>query len=256
VDDLEFALRLADAADAISTSWFRKADLPVEAKPDDTPVSIADREVEAALRETISRHRPGHGVVGEEYGVTESADGARWIIDPIDGTKNYVRGVPVWATLIALEVHGAYEIGVVSAPALGFRWWGARGAGAWRNGDAIRVSDVSTLADAFLSSDSYNTFESWMPDRAAGFRRLVDRCARSRGYGDFWSHMLVAEGAIDIAVEPSVTLWDLAASCVIVEAAGGRFTNVDGAPGPDGGSVVATNGLLHDTVMEALHADA
>ncbi|HUR77039.1 MAG TPA: inositol monophosphatase family protein [Acidimicrobiales bacterium] len=256
--DLAFALSLADAADEISMKWFRSTDLPVEAKSDDTPVSIADREVEEKLRSMIAKDHSDSGVIGEEFGVHEASDGTstRFVIDPIDGTKNYVRGVPVWATLIALEVEGVCELGVVSAPALGYRWWGVLGAGAWRNGEEIHVSSTATIEEAFLSSDSYTTFKQWDPPRSDAWDALVARCARTRGYGDFWSHMLVAEGAIDIAVEPSVTLWDLAASSVIVEAAGGRFTSLDGVPGPDGGNVVATNGLLHDAVLGALNANA
>ncbi len=254
--ELDFVLSLADAADAISMKWFRAKDLPVEAKPDDTPVSIADREVEEKLRKRIAKKHSDSGVIGEEFGIHEasSAGGIRFVIDPIDGTKNYVRGVPVWATLIAMECDGEYEIGVVSAPALGYRWWGVRGVGAWRNGEEIHVSSVSRLEDAFLSSDSYTSFSQRSAAEGAAFDGLVRRVARSRGYGDFWSHMLVAEGAVDIAVEPEVTLWDLAASYVIVEAAGGRFTNVAGEPGPDGGSCIATNGLLHDAVVESLRA--
>lgn len=251
--DFAFAQSLADAADQISMRWFRSVDLPVVAKPDDTPVSIADRQVEERLRTMIAAERTDNGVVGEEFGVTDSTAGTRWVIDPIDGTKNYVRGVPVWATLIALEVEGVFELGIVSAPALGFRWWGVHGAGAWRNGEPIQVSQVSSIDEAFLSSDSYTTFATHDPPRSVAWDALVARCGRTRGYGDFWSHMLVAEGAIDIAVEPSVTLWDLAASYVIVEAAGGRFTNVAGEPGPGGGSVIATNGVLHDAVVAALN---
>jgi histidinol-phosphatase len=247
-------LSLADAADKISTKWFRSKDLPVEAKPDDTPVSIADREVEEKLRKMIAKKHSDSGIIGEEFGVHEASDGGtRFVIDPIDGTKNYVRGVPVWATLIALECDGAYEVGVVSAPALGYRWWGVRGVGAFRNGDEIHVSDTATIEDAFLSSDSYTTFEK-RHSGPANWNALTKRVARSRGFGDFWSHMLVAEGAIDIAVEPEVTLWDLAASSVIVEAAGGRFTDLAGNPGPGGGSVIATNGVLHDEVVKALNA--
>jgi histidinol-phosphatase len=253
--ELEFVLALADAADKISLKWFRSRDLPVEAKADDTPVSIADREVEQKVRSLIAKKHSDSGIIGEEFGVHEASDGGtRFVIDPIDGTKNYVRGVPVWATLIALECDGVFEVGVVSAPALGYRWWGVRGAGAWRNGDAIHVSDTATIEDAFLSSDSYTTFDQWDPARADAWRALTGRVARSRGYGDFWSHMLVAEGAVDIAVEPSVTLWDLAASSVIVEAAGGTFTDLSGTPGPGGGSVIATNGVLHDAVVKALNA--
>jgi histidinol-phosphatase len=252
--ELAFVLSLADAADEISMKWFRSTDLPVEAKPDDTPVSIADREVEETLRRLIAKQHSDSGVIGEEFGVHEpSSGGTRFVIDPIDGTKNYVRGVPVWATLIALEVEGRYEVGVVSAPALGYRWWGVLGKGAWRNGEEIHVSDVARLEDAFLSSDSYTTFAQHGPALSDAFDRLVAHCGRTRGFGDFWSHMLVAEGAIDIAVEPEVTLWDLAACSVIVEAAGGRFTNIAGVPGPDGGSAVATNGLLHDDVIEVFN---
>ena len=253
--ELAFTLSLADAADKISMKWFRRRDLPVEAKPDDTPVSIADREVEEKLRKLIAKNHSDSGIIGEEFGVLEAAAGGmRFIIDPIDGTKNYVRGVPVWATLIALECDGELEIGVVSAPALGYRWWGVRGVGAWRNGDPIHVSDTATIEESFLSSDSYTTFRQHGPERGDAFDALVARVARSRGYGDFWSHMLVAEGAIDIAIEPSVTLWDLAASCVIVEAAGGTFTDLAGKRGPAGGSVIATNGVLHDAVVNALNA--
>lgn len=253
--ELDFVLSLADAADKISTKWFRATDLPVEAKADDTPVSIADREVEEKVRGLIAKKHSDSGIVGEEFGVYESqSGGTRFIIDPIDGTKNYVRGVPVWATLIALEVDGVFEVGVVSAPALGYRWWGVHGVGAWRNGDPIHVSTTATIEDAFLSSDSYTTFRQHRPSLGDAFDALVARCGRSRGFGDFWSHMLVAEGAIDIAVEPEVTLWDLAASSVIVEAAGGRFSSLDGTPGPGGGSVIATNGVLHDAVVAALQS--
>lgn len=251
--DLDFMLSLADAADKISLKWFRAKDLPVEAKPDDTPVSVADREVEEKLRKMIAKKHSDSGIIGEEFGVIEPSDGGtRFVIDPIDGTKNYVRGVPVWATLIALECDGAFEVGVVSAPALGYRWWGVHGKGAWRNGDEIHVSDTATIEDAYLSSDSYTTFRQHGPERGDAFDALVARCGRTRGFGDFWSHMLVAEGAIDIAIEPEVTLWDLAASSVIVEAAGGRFTNLAGESGPGGGSVIATNGVLHDAVVKAL----
>lgn len=249
--DLALALEMADAADAISMKWFRTANLPVEAKPDDTPVSIADREVEQAVRALVTARRPDHGVLGEEFGVTPSAGGARWIIDPIDGTKNYVRGVPVWASLIGLEVDGEMALGVVSAPAIGHRWWGVVGEGAWRNGEAIRVSDTATLGDAFLSSDSYTTFAQ--TGRGAQFDALVAACGRTRGFGDFWSHVLVADGSIDVAVEPEVSLWDLAACAAIVVAAGGRFTNLLGEAGPGGKSAVATNGVLHDAVLAVLN---
>ena len=249
--DLEFALDLADEADAISLGRFRAVDLVVESKPDLTPVTEADRAVEQALRRRIEAERPGHGVLGEEFGAEGSAE-CRWILDPIDGTKNYVRGIPVFATLIALERDGALELGVVSAPALGRRWWAARGVGAFADGRPIRVSKVGVVEDAHISYDSVRGF-----DRAgigAGFGALEARCARSRAFGDFWSHVLVAEGSVDVAVEPEVSYWDLAPVLVIVEEAGGRFTDLTGRARADGGSAVSTNGLLHDQVLATLHA--
>ncbi|MDP1792638.1 MAG: inositol monophosphatase family protein, partial [Acidimicrobiales bacterium] len=183
--ELAFVLSLADAADEISMKWFRALDLPVEAKPDDTPVSVADREVEETLRRMIAKNHSDSGVIGEEYGIHEpEPGGTRFVIDPIDGTKNYVRGVPVWATLIALEVDGLYEVGVVSAPALGYRWWGVHGVGAWRNGEPITVSSVARIEDAFLSSDSYTTFAQHGPELGTAFDSLVARCGRTRGFGD------------------------------------------------------------------------
>jgi histidinol-phosphatase len=247
--DLSFALALADLADAITVERFQAEDLVVETKPDLTPVTEADRTVEQALRKRIGEERPAHGVVGEEFG--EGRPGtARWILDPIDGTKNYLRGLPVWATLIALEREGRVEVGVVSAPALARRWWAARGEGAFVNGRRIRVSKIADLSDAVLS---YASLTSWeQHGLGEQFLTLARSCWRTRGFGDFWSHMLVAEGAADLAVEPEVELWDLAAPQVIVEEAGGRFTDLGGTPTPAGGSVVSTNGLLHDRVLTTL----
>ncbi len=222
---LDFALELADAADAISLPRFGALDLRVDRKPDFTPVTDADRAVEARLRELIAEHRPGDGVLGEEEGGAE--DGVRWIIDPIDGTKNFVRGIPVWATLIALARDDELVAGVVSAPALGRRWWAARGEGAFCNGAPIRVSGVSQLADAAVSA-------ALASDLAA----LEDTAWHARGLGDFWQHVLVAEGALDAAIDYPLKLWDYAALVPIVEEAGGRtgFTA--------GGQFVTTNGLL------------
>jgi histidinol-phosphatase len=247
--DLAFALELADQADRMTLERFQADDLVVETKPDLSPVTEADRAVEQALRKRIAEERPGHGVVGEEFGADGQGD-ARWILDPIDGTKNYLRGVPVWATLVALEREGRVEVGVASAPALHRRWWAARGEGAFANGRRIRVSQVAELADAVLSHASLGSWEQH--GLGEQFLRLVRSCWRTRGFGDFWSHMLVAEGAADLAVEPEVALWDLAALQVIVEEAGGRFTDLGGTPTPAGGSVVATNGLLHDRVLAVL----
>jgi histidinol-phosphatase len=252
--DLAFAQRLADTADAITGARFRASDLLVEAKPDLTPVTDADRAVEQALRAMVHEERPADSFLGEEYGETGDAQ-RRWVIDPIDGTKNFVRGVPVWATLIALQRDAQTVVGVVSAPALGRRWWAAVGAGAWTGStteDARRcqVSRVAALEDASLS---YSSLGGWhTAARGARFVALLDRVWRSRAYGDFWSHMLVAEGAVDVSCEPEVSLWDLAALQVIVAEAGGRFSDLSGVDRADGGSVLCTNGLLHDAVLAAL----
>ena len=247
--DLALALRLADAADAITTARFRADDLRVETKPDLTPVTESDREVEETLRERIGAERPGDAVLGEEYGATGGGD-RRWLLDPIDATKNFVRGVPVWATLIALERSGSVDVGVVSAPALGRRWWAARGGGAFANGDRIAVSDVRVLADAHVGYDDIPAFE----DHGMGeqFLDLARRCWRTRGFGDFWQHVLVAEGALDAALEPSVAPWDIAALIVILEEAGGCLTDLSGSARIDGGSVVTSNGLVLDAVLEAV----
>jgi histidinol-phosphatase len=253
-DDLRLALELAGVADAITTAAFRRPDLAVEAKPDLTPVTEADRDVEDALRAELGRRRPGDAVIGEERGET-GAGRRRWIVDPIDGTKNFVRGIPVWATLLALEVDGVLTVGVVSAPALGRRWWAARGAGAFAgspgtSGAPIRVSAVAALGDAQLT---YSSLSGWAArGGAAGVVALAGRCGRSRAFGDFWSHVLVAEGACDIGLDPEVSLWDLAALQVIVEEAGGTFTDLDGVARADGGSAVSSNGLLHRVTLEAL----
>jgi histidinol-phosphatase len=247
--DLAFALELADVADAITTERFQAEDLVVETKPDRTPVTEADRAVERALRKRIAEERPGHGVVGEEFGA-DGPGSARWILDPIDATKNYLRGVPVWGTLIALEREGRVELGVASAPALHRRWWAARGEGAFVNGRPIRVSGVAELSDAVLS---YASLFSW-EEHGLGqqFLALARSCWRTRAFGDFWGYMLVAEGVVDVAIEPEVALWDLAAPQVIVEEAGGRLTDLGGHPTPAGGSAVTSNGLLHDRVLATL----
>jgi len=247
--DLALALRLADAADAITLDRFRAQDLEVSAKPDLTPVSDADLAVEEALRALLATERPEDAVLGEERGTTGSGP-RQWVIDPVDGTKNFVRGVPVWATLVALLVRDRVEVGVVSAPALGRRWWAARGDGAFADGEPIHVSGVAALADASLSYSSLTGWED--QNRLDGVLALGRKCWRTRAFGDFWSHVLVAEGAVDASFEPEVSLWDLAPLQVIVEEAGGRFTTVDGVARPDGGSVVCSNGLLHDVVLEHL----
>jgi histidinol-phosphatase len=250
--DLELALRLADAADAVTTSRFRAADLVVESKPDLTPVTEADRAAETAVREAVTRARPADVVLGEEYGASGEAP-RRWIVDPIDGTKNFVRANPVWATLIALQEDGAITVGVVSAPALGRRWWCSKGGGAWTRdvGGEVRrcqVSSVRDLSDAFLS---YSSRSGWAA-RGDGFDRLASSVWRTRAFGDFWSYAMVAEGAVDIACEPEVSLWDLAPLQLLVEEAGGAFTDLSGVRRPDGGSALATNGLLHDAALSVV----
>jgi len=249
VADLELAHALADAADRITTSRFRAVDLVVETKPDLTPVTEADRAVEELLLARLAEARPGDAVLGEEFG-TRGEGPRRWIIDPIDGTKGYARGIPVWATLIALEVDGDLVAGVVSAPALGSRWSAARGLGARRDGDTVSVSKVARIDDAHLAYDSVDAFESVGLD--AEFLALARRCWRARGFGDFWAHMLVADGSIDVAVEVGgLAVWDIAAVKVVVDEAGGRCTDLRGDARIDTGDVISTNGLLHDDVVAA-----
>lgn len=240
---------MADAADAITLRFFQSESLSVRTKSDRTPVSEADEAVERMIRSRLAADRPEDGIVGEEFGAS-GATSRRWILDPIDGTKNYVRGVPVFGTLIALEEAGRSTVGVISAPALQRRWWASNGDGAFCNGRRLHVSQIDAIEGAFLAYDSVTDFDA--PGLAAQFDRLVRTCGRTRGYGDFWAHMLVAEGAIDIAVEPTVAHWDMAAVQVIVEEAGGRFTTLSGDARADGGSGLSTNGRLHQQVMEIL----
>lgn len=238
--DLAFALELASLADSLSLPRFRALDLRVETKPDLTPVTDVDRAVERALRDRIASSRPGEGVLGEEEG--DDGTAVRWVIDPIDATKNFVRGVPVWATLIALEREGEVACGVVSAPALGHRWWAARGQGAFRDGDRIHVSAVSRLAEASVSA-------TYGRDLVA-----VEPAAwHARSLGDFWQHTLVAEGSVDAAVDAGLAAWDYSALVPILEEAGGRVSALDGAPPRPNEQVVTSNGLLHDELLTLLN---
>lgn len=252
-DDMALALQLADHADALTLDRFGAQDLHVDTKPDLTPVTDADRTVETTLREVLAEQRPDDVVIGEEFGGTAVFAGRQWVLDPIDGTKNFVRGVPVWATLIALLVDGVAAVGVVSAPALHRRWWASSGHGAFTSfdGDARRIS-VSGIEDVTSASLSYSDLTTEWSERRSRFLALTDAVWRVRGYGDFWSYCLVAEGAVDIAAEPEVKLWDLAPLDILVREAGGTFTSLDGTAGPHGGSAVATNGLLHDDVLSRL----
>jgi len=257
--DLSFARELADMADAISMDRFRSTDLVVTTKPDMTPVSDADRAVETALRAAIADSRAGDSVRGEEFG-TEGDSRRQWIIDPIDGTKNYVRGVPIWATLISLTIDTVPVVGVVSAPALGTRWWGATGQGAFVNEQLgsthsdqarrIHVSRVSELEDASISLSGLTRWEN-----AGKLPQLLDLTRevwRTRDYGDMWPYMMVAEGLLEVSGEYDLQVYDMAALIPIVREAGGMFTSVDGEDGPWHGSALATNGLLHDRVIAAL----
>jgi len=254
LDDLRLAHVLADQADSITMARFKASDLKVTAKPDLTEVTDADTAVEDAIRAMLGRTRPRDAVHGEER--DDSGWGPRrWVIDPIDGTSNFVRGVPVWATLIGLMVGAEVVVGVVSAPALSRRWWAAKGGGAFTGrsllqGTPCRTSAVASMEDASLS---YSSIHGWVETgRGQQFVDLMRDCWRTRAYGDFWSYMLVAEGAVDVAAEPDLALHDMAALVPIVTEAGGRFTNLDGVPGPHGPGAIATNGPLHDEMVERL----
>ncbi len=254
-DDLRLAHVLADAADAATMARFKALDLKIETKPDMTPVSEADRAAEELIRSSLQRARPRDAVLGEEFG-SEGQGSRRWIVDPIDGTKNYIRGVPVWATLIALVERGAGGdqpvVGVVSAPALNRRWWAALGGGAYtgrslHSASRLQVSRVASLADA---SFSYSSLSGWEDlGLLGGLLDLGRACWRTRAYGDFWSYMMVAEGAVDICAEPELSLWDMAAPAIVIAEAGGRFTGLDGQDGPHGANAAASNGLLHDELL-------
>jgi len=253
--DLEIALAAADLADRFTLSMFRQASLKVETKADSSPVTEADRGAEAVVRQWIARERPGDAVLGEEMG-SAGTGSRRWLVDPIDGTVNFVRGIPVWATLLGLEVDGAMQVGVASAPALGRRWWASRGEGAFAGaagsrGERLRVSAVDELASSTISCGGVGYFAE--PELVV---RLLARAERDRGFGDFWQHMLVAEGALEVALEPLASIWDIAALQVIVEEAGGKFTDLAGVRRLDGGNAISSNGLFHDEIARALASSA
>ena len=254
-EDLLLALNIVDRVDELTMERFNSTDLEVETKPDFTPVSDADKSAEQIVRDLLDRSRPNDSIYGEEQGGSLEHSARRWILDPIDGTKNFVRGVPVWATLLALEMDGEIVLGVVSAPALGRRWWAAKGMGAFvrvGKGEAqpIRVSGVWRIDDASLS---YSSLTGWeQRGQSESFHDLATACWRSRAYGDFWSYMMVAEGTVDIAAEPELELYDMAALVPIVQEAGGKFTSLEGEPGPWGTSAIASNTLLHEAALEVL----
>ena len=253
--DLELALEMAKAADILAMSKFRSLELSVETKPDFTPVTEVDRAIETAIRETLARRRPEDGVIGEEFPNTNVQAQRVWIIDPIDATKNYIRGVPVWGTLIALAVAGEPVVGVVSAPAMGRLWWSSPQDGAFTKDvdgsiRAINVSGVKSLADA---SFSFSDFVGWEVFKSGALQALTSAVWRTRGYGDFWSHLLVAEGAIDIAIEPELQTYDMAAFIAIVQGAGGKVTGAKGQSAMDAGQAISTNSILHSEVLHFLN---
>lgn len=254
-EEVAFANHLADLADQIAMDHFRR-DPGVRTKRDGTLVTEADEAVERAIRAELRSTYPRHAILGEEEGATNGGPGGkggyRWILDPIDGTNNYAWGIPVWATLIALEQDGEIVAGVASAPALGERYDAARGDGARRNGEPIRVSGVDELAQARVGYGTFRSFEAF--GWGAGFARLLQESRSSRGFGDFWGHMLVAAGSLDVMTEPIVNVWDLAALIVIVEEAGGRLTDLEGVRRIDGGCCMTTNGLLHERALEVLRS--
>ncbi len=253
-DDLRLTHLLADAADKISVARFRARDLQITTKPDHTAVSDADTAVEEQIRHMLGQARRRDAVHGEEMDDTGWAP-RQWIIDPIDGTANFVRGVPVWATLIALMDKGQVRVGMVSAPLLGRRWWAAEAEGAYTGrsligAERIHVSKISKVSDAFLS---YSSVDGWISSgRGQGFVDLMRDSGRTRAFGDFWSYMMVAEGIVDMATEPELKLHDMAALDIIVREAGGTFTNLDGEPGVEGPGAIASNGLLHDELVDRL----
>jgi histidinol-phosphatase len=244
--ELAFAHEVADRAAEISMSYFL-GEFEIQHKPDLSPVTQADLEVETAIRDMIAERFPGDAVTGEEHG---AAIGDRvWIVDPIDGTRNFADGVPIWATLLALQVDGRSELGLIAAPALGERYEAVRGRGARWNGRDLRVSE-RRLGDAFMV---YSSVDDWVErERHAAFLGLVREVRRTRGFGDFWGHMLVARGAADFMLEPALRVWDWAPITVIVEEAGGRVTTFEGDPPADGSSIVTSNAALHGDVVRRL----
>jgi len=257
---LAFAQAACDQADAVALGHFRR-DLEVMTKPDRSFVTVADQAVERLIRERILAAYPDHGLVGEEYGSEAGAARCRWYIDPIDGTHNFIRGVPLFGTLLALEVDGELQLGVLSAPALRERWYARRGGGAWAVGAAgnegprpIHVSGISTLADAQVLYGSAHDIET--SPLAPGFAGLLGEIWRDRGFGDFWGYALLAEGAAEAVVEVELSAWDMAAPLVLVEEAGGRVTDFAGRRLIDSGTLLATNGRLHDTILTRITTPA
>jgi histidinol-phosphatase len=250
--ELAFAHEIADRAAEIGMGFFR-GEFEVRKKADLTPVTEADLEIEAMVRDRVADRFPNDAVHGEEGGLRGSKTAARtWIVDPIDGTRNFAAGVQIWATLLALAVQNELVLGLVCAPGLGERYDAIRGKGARLNGRAIHVSDVAEVADSQIA---FGGIDHWLGgSRERAFLKLLSDADRNRGVGDFWGHVLVARGAVDIMIEPQLRLWDYAAPSVIVQEAGGRVTQVDGSPLADGGSVLSTNGAIHEEVVTRLRS--
>lgn len=254
MSDLEFAKTLADVADKITLGRYLAQDLKIETKPDATPVTEADHATELKLRELIQSTLPADGILGEEFGQTDGSNNRVWILDPIDGTKNYLRGVPVWATLIALVEDDEPIVGMVSCPALGRRWWASKNNGAFTSDfdgtiRKISVSGVSKISDAFFSYSDRIGWEKF----SGAFQKLTDSVWRTRAYGDFLSHLLVAEGAVDIAAEPELKKWDMAANNIIVTEAGGLVTGLKGGRAFDESNALSTNGKLHQECLKLIN---
>ena len=250
--ELAFAAGLADRADEIGMGLFLGEGLLVRHKADRTVVTQADTSIETMVRRQVASTFPDDHVLGEEEGGSPEGADRVWIVDPIDATANYARGIPVWATLIALQVSGELVLGIVSAPALNERYEALRGQGARMNGNTIRVSEIEELADAQVFYAGMKTWLAGPQGAGAAVLDVLGGCSRSRGFGDFWGHTLVARGAGEAMIEPELNIWDYAAFQVVVEEAGGRVTQLDGSPTRDGGSVLSTNGALHEQLVARL----
>jgi histidinol-phosphatase len=251
--DLAFAHELADTAAEVTLSWFGHR-LPFELKDDETPVTEVDRRAERAIRAAIAARFPGDGVLGEEEGLQEGANGRRWVIDPVDGTKLYAEGIPLWTTLIALEVEGVPMVGVADAPAIGDRYHAVRGRGAWRGERRLRVSDVATLAESFLA---HSGIEEWVAGgRGEALLRVAGRARRTRGLSDAWAHLLVAQGSVEVLLEHEpCQAWDWSATGLIVEEAGGCVTTLAGSRPGAGLDLLVSNGAVHSEVVDMLAAE-
>jgi histidinol-phosphatase len=245
----DLAVEAARKAGELARTYYETT-FAVEQKADNSPVTIADREAEALVRKMIAAAFPGDGFLGEEYGDQPGTTGFRWVIDPIDGTKSFVRHIPVWATLVGLEYEGEQIAGVAHIPVFGMTYRALRGGGAFVNERKIRVSNAATLADSLVCYSSINWFTRAGRERT--FIELASRTARQRGYGDFYGFVLVAEGAADLMLEHGVNVWDIAATKAIIEEAGGTFTDWDGTPTVHRPDVLASNGKVHAEALAIL----